>query len=114
VDDVVAMTWREVWASGGRVGIGDLVERSGWSHRHLSTRFRVQVGLPPKTLAGIVRFERAAADLGRSSLAAVAAAHGYADQSHLTRDVVRFAGETPTVLRDARRPTAHTALGTVP
>ena len=58
-----------------------------------------------------MRFEYAAADLGRRSLAEVAVAHGYADQSHLTREMVRYAGEPPLVLEAARRPTAHTALG---
>ena len=114
VDDVVAMTWHELAASGGRVRVGDLVQRSGWSHRHLSSRFRDQTGLTPKTLAGVVRFERATAAMARWSLATVAARHGYADQSHLSRDVLRFSGETPRALRDARRPTAHTALGTEP
>ena len=42
------------------------------------------------------RFERAAADLGRLPLTEVAIRHGYADQSHLTRAVLRHAGETPT------------------
>ncbi|UDY34402.1 AraC family transcriptional regulator [Dermatobacter hominis] len=114
VDDVVAGTWQALASSGGRVAIADVVRGSGWSHRHLSSRFRTQVGLTPKVAAGIVRFERATADLISTPLAEVAVRHGYADQSHLTRDVVRFSGETPAVLRDARRPTAHTALGTAP
>lgn len=48
------------------------------------------------------------------TVAEVAARHGYADQSHLTRDVVRYAGEPPVALAVSRRPTAHTALGTTP
>lgn len=77
----------------------------------MATRFRDQVGLSPKAAAGVVRFERAAADLGRRPRAEVAVAHGYADQSHLTREVVRYAGEPPRVLEAARRPTAYTASG---
>jgi AraC-like DNA-binding protein len=36
---------------------------------------------------------------GRTSLAGLAAAHGYADQAHLTRDLRQQTGLTPTALR---------------
>lgn len=107
----VAGMCRAITASGGDVRISDLVSASGWSHRHVARTFGEHVGLTPKQLAGVVRFERASADLGRCPLAEIAAVHGYADQSHLTREVLRYAGETPTQLAAARRPTAYTALG---
>jgi len=113
-EPVVAWLWSRINDSGGRARIDDLVARTGWSHRHVTTRFRVQIGLSPKAAAGVVRFERATADLGRGSLAELAAGHGYADQSHFTREVVRYAGEPPRALLAARRPTAYTALGAGP
>lgn len=113
-EPVVAWLWNRIRRSGGRARIDDLVTESGWSHRHVATRFRDQIGLSPKAAAGIVRFERATADLGRGSLAELAAEHGYADQSHFTRAVVRYAGEPPRALLAAQRPTAYTALGAGP
>ena len=110
----VAWMWSRISASGGRARIDDLVAETGWSHRHVATRFREQVGLSPKTAASVVRFEHAAADLGSRPLAEVAAEHGYADQSHLTREVVRYAGEPPGMLALANRPTAFTALASTP
>ena len=110
-DDFVDWMWGQVEASGGRVRVSDLVDRSGWSHRHVTTRFSEQVGITPKAAVGVVRFVNASADLGRLPVAEVAARHGYADQSHLTREVVRYAGESPMALVAARRPTAYTALG---
>ncbi|WP_454042549.1 helix-turn-helix domain-containing protein [Cellulosimicrobium sp. Marseille-Q8652] len=107
----VAWMWRQIRASGGRARIADLVEQTGWSHRHVATVFAQNVGVTPKQAAGVVRFERASADLGRLPLAEIAALHGYADQSHLTRDVVRYSGDTPGALVAARRPTPSTALG---
>ena len=107
----VGWMWRQIQMSGGQARIGDLVAQTGWSHRHVATVFREQIGLAPKEAAGVIRFERAAADLGRLSLAEIAVRHGYADQSHLTRDVARYAGETPSELAAARRPTPTTALG---
>ncbi len=110
-DDVVTWIWKAIHGSGGQSWVTDLIRRTGFSHRHVTTRFRDQFGLSPKAMAGIVRFERAIADLGAVPLAEIAARHGYADLSHLTRDVVRYAGESPLALARARRPTAHTALG---
>jgi AraC-like DNA-binding protein len=110
-DDVVAWMWGQLEASGGTVRVSDLVERSGWSHRHVTSRFSEQVGVTPKAAAGVVRFVNACADLGRLPLAEVATRHGYADQSHLSREVARYAGESPPALVAARRPTAYPALG---
>ena len=107
----VVWMWNQIQESGGQVRIGDLVASTGWSHRHVATVFGEQVGLTPKEAAGVVRFERATADLGRLPLAEIAARHGYADQSHFARHVARYAGETPSEMAEARRPTASTALG---
>ncbi|WP_251149733.1 helix-turn-helix transcriptional regulator [Cellulosimicrobium sp. Marseille-Q4280] len=109
----VAWMWRQIRASGGQARIADLVDQTGWSHRHVATVFAENVGLTPKRAAGVVRFEHASADLGVLPLAEIAARHGYADQSHLTHDVVRYSGETPSALAAARRPTPSTALGLV-
>ncbi|MET8523513.1 helix-turn-helix domain-containing protein [Nocardioides sp. NPDC004968] len=122
VDPLVSWLWDRITESGGQARIRDLVTETGWSHRYVTTCFQRAVGLTPKAAAGVIRFERAAADISTSSIhrlgtlpvAEVAARHGYADQSHLTRDVVRYAGEPPSALAVSRRPTAHTALGTTP
>ncbi len=61
------------------------------------SRFRSQIGLTPKRAAQLVRFDHAAHRLAAGERAAMVAAEGgYADQSHLHRDVVAFAGVTPT------------------
>jgi len=112
-DPLVDWLWRRLQASGGRVRISELVAKSGWSHRHVISRFRDQIGMTPKTAANVIRFERASAALASTqpSLAETAAAYGYADQSHLTRDFARFAGETPSVYAASRRPSAAGATG---
>lgn len=114
VDPLASWLWDRITESGGQVRIRDLVAETGWSHRYVTTCFQRAVGLTPKAAAGVVRFERAAADLGRLPVVEVAVRHGYADQSHLTRAAVRYAGEPPAALAASRRPTAHTALGTPP
>jgi len=58
-----------------------------------------QIGLPPKRAAKLVRFDHAAHRLAAGEGAArVAADGGYADQSHLHRDVVAFTSATPATL----------------
>lgn len=90
--------WARLSASGGAVGIGALAVETGWSRRHLTARFHSEIGLPPKAVARIMRFQRVTAALrcGAASLADLAYDAGYADQSHLNREFRALAGTTPT------------------
>jgi AraC-like DNA-binding protein len=74
------------------------------SSRQLRRGLLAQVGLAPKALQQVFRLQRfiRAAD-GGALLAAAGADAGYADQSHLTREVKRFAGLTPAHLVNERR-----------
>ena len=95
----LAWAWGQLRASGGKAAVGALAASIGCSRKHLSVRFRRAFGLPPKTLAQVLRFAGAIDRLDREpspSLAAVAAECGYSDQPHLNRDFRRFAGLTPT------------------
>ena len=102
VDPGVAWSLGRIVASGGAVVIGDIAEELGWSHRRLIARYRDTIGLPPKLVARIVRFERLAAHVGTDQdieWAAAANMCGYFDQAHLAREVRELAGITPTELR---------------
>ncbi len=98
-DPEVAWAWRRIVASRGTVRVDELAAEVGWSRKRLWTWFGAQVGAAPKRAATLVRFDRAAhrivagLDPGRA-----AADGGYADQSHLHREVVSFAGVTPARL----------------
>ncbi|MHB8465643.1 MAG: helix-turn-helix domain-containing protein [Acidimicrobiales bacterium] len=76
----------------------------GVTGRHLRRIVLAEVGLAPKVYQQVVRLQRfvRAVDAG-APLAAAAAAAGYADQPHLTRDIRRFAGLTPALLAQERR-----------
>jgi len=83
-------------ASHGTVPIARLAAEAGWSRKHLAARVRAELGLAPKTLARVARFERAVALIGgATSLADLAAACGYADQAHLGHEFRALAGTTP-------------------
>lgn len=111
VEPFVGWMWRQIGRSGGRVRVGDLVEQTGWSQRHVTSRFTEQVGIGPKAAAGLVRFERAAVALRSLPAADVAARLGFSDQSHLVREVRRYAGWTPTALVGSDLTTAQAAIG---
>ena len=95
---VVDAAWAALTRSAGSVAIGELADEIGCSRRHLTSRFRDEIGIPPKTVGRIFRFDRARRLVTGSSLtlARVAAVCGYADQSHLVRDWHVFAGASPT------------------
>ncbi|MFB9722703.1 helix-turn-helix domain-containing protein [Planobispora longispora] len=96
IDPEVADAWRRIVAGHGRVPIGDLPGRYGWSRTTFWNRFKSQIGVTPKRAATIVRFDRALRRLGTAaSVAEVAAEIGYSDQSHLHREVLKFTGRTP-------------------
>jgi AraC-like DNA-binding protein len=89
----VAYAFDRLLGSGGRVGVAGLAAEIGWSARHLTNRFRAEVGLRPKEAARVVRFDRARRRLrpGRR-MADVAADAGYFDQAHLAREFQAMAG----------------------
>jgi AraC-like DNA-binding protein len=99
----IAWGWAILERTHGQAPIGWICDRLGRSRRHLATAFREQVGLPPKTLARIFRFEHAVALLrrGDSSLGEIAVECGYFDQAHLNRDFREFADAPPAAF--ARR-----------
>ncbi len=103
----LAWAWQQMENAPGRISLAALAGEIGWSHRHFIARFRDQVGLPPRTVARILRFQRAMTLLNRpgaAPLSRIALEAGYYDQAHLNRDFTGFAGTTPTALLARRIP----------
>jgi AraC-like DNA-binding protein len=99
----VGYAWRRLLATGGRSSVADLAAETGWSERHLRSRFRREIGLTPKAAARVVRFARAHRSLRRlagagerPALAELAVGCGYYDQAHLDREFRALAGCPPT------------------
>lgn len=92
------------FANSDPVPVTVLAASLGLSERQLRRRVTEAVGYAPKTLESILRFQRAItlgraeANRQRPPLAGLAATAGYADQSHLAREVRRLAGITPQAL----------------
>jgi AraC-like DNA-binding protein len=95
----VAWAWSRLRATAGRVRVDDLAREIGWSRKRLVVAFREYVGLPPKVVARVLRFDRALSLLradDRPSWGEIARRCGYCDQAHFNRDFREFAGVTPT------------------
>jgi AraC-like DNA-binding protein len=118
----ISSAWRTLVKTDGRIALGPLAAEMDCSHRTLIARFRRCVGFPPKTIARLLRFNRAVRSLDRSNRtranepvskpyiearqpegrragaiqwADLAADCGYVDQAHLIKDFREFAGSTP-------------------
>jgi AraC-like DNA-binding protein len=103
----VGWAWQQLLATAGRVRVEALASELGWSRKRLVAGFREEIGLPPKTLARILRFRRAVRLLERDdglSLGEIALDCGYFDQAHLNHDFRSFAGSTPSDLLARRFP----------
>jgi AraC-like DNA-binding protein len=99
----VAAAWRLLTESRGTGSVSALTRDTAMSSRQLSTLFERELGIAPKTLAALMRFDHVLVALGteiragrRPQLAEIAAASGFADHSHLVREFRRFTDASPS------------------
>jgi AraC-like DNA-binding protein len=98
-DAAVDVAYARMLASRGRARVSGIARELGWSRKHLNDRFHREFGLAPKSVARMVRFQNVLTHARRSRSAAwadIAAACGYADQAHLAREFLAFAGMSPS------------------
>jgi len=122
----VVYALRECTLEVPRKSVAEIQRETGYSAKHFIALFRAAVGSTPKQYLRIQRFGRVLEQLaarqsgmlaagqtgtlaaGRSgTLCDIAAATGYSDQSHLTREFRELAGITPTEYRPAARASRH-------
>lgn len=103
----ITWAWHTLHKANGCLGIGALAAELGWSQKHLITQFHEQIGLPPKTLARILRFAHALRHLEHSNgvrWSEIALDCGYYDQAHFNRDFRAFTGRAPADFLARRLP----------
>ena len=86
------------------ITVGEVAKDVGLSRRRLIKVFTADVGMTPKRLSRVMRFQRATALARRTSApdwGQLAATCGYFDQSHLIHDVSEFTGTSPRQLAPA-------------
>jgi AraC-like DNA-binding protein len=86
--------------AGGCLSIDRLARETGINSRKLDRTFNTRVGLPPKTLCRIVRFQKVFKMIERQKSSPdwvqIALDCGYYDQSHFIKEFKAFAGKEPT------------------
>lgn len=99
IDERVRCAVEAIGQRRGQVSVGRLASALSCTRRHLERQFLATVGVGPKRLARIARFQHALQLLDRNDRipngAATAAACGYADQAHFIRDFRDLAGCAP-------------------
>jgi len=109
----IEWAWQQLDHNAGCLPITPLSRAIGCSRKHLISEFHQHIGLSPKPLARILRFNRAVQVIEKSRRVAWAAlAHdcGYYDQAHFIRDFHAFAGSTPGEFLRRRLPDSAGSL----
>ena len=101
-DAAVSHAVRLIRRSEGRISMDALAQLVALSPRQLERRFSSAVGLSPKVVARLARFDGMVRHIRERGLdrgwASLAVEHGYHDQAHLSHEVRAFAGITPAAL----------------
>lgn len=81
--------------------VGALARTSGLPPRQLQRIFARETGMPPRSYLRLLRFRDAVVGVqgDASALADTAAASGYADQAHMTREFRALGGLSPSTAR---------------
>lgn len=111
--------WRWLDHRGGNASMQDLNRHVMMSRRQLTAVFDAEVGVSPKRVARLMRFDRARqilvarlCDKAPLDLSELAQRCGFYDQSHLTRDFQQFTGLSPTGwINEERRNIQASSLG---
>ncbi|WP_276496492.1 helix-turn-helix transcriptional regulator [Pontibacter litorisediminis] len=92
----------DIHLTNGQISIHELAKRNFTSVRHLERNFKKHVGLSPKAYSNIIRFQNALTliknSCGDRSLLDIAFECGYYDHSHLTNELKRNTGLSPSQL----------------
>lgn len=96
VHPAVVEASERILSAKGNGSVDALARDMGISRRQLERLFKLQVGVGPKELASLARFERVL-ELLHDGLSGADLAYeaGYSDQAHLIRSFVRRTGRTP-------------------
>ncbi|QCR21642.1 helix-turn-helix transcriptional regulator [Pontibacter sp. SGAir0037] len=92
----------DIHATNGQISISELSKRNCTTVRQLERNFKKLIGLSPKEYSNIIRFQNALSLIKNSkqnrSLLDIAFECGYYDHSHLSNEIKRNTGLSPSLL----------------
>lgn len=104
--DVIQVAVTEISRPEAILTIKELSESIGISQKHLINQFKRMVGLPPKSLGRILRFNSVLNSIDSTrppNWTEIAHQCHYFDQAHFNKDFTAFTGLNPTSYLDFRR-----------
>jgi len=91
---------QHITAQRGLITVGQIVQYSGYTERHMERIFAEQVGMSQKKFGNIIQFHSFLKLLrsksAETSLTTISHESGYFDQSHLIRAFKKYTGITPS------------------
>jgi AraC-like DNA-binding protein len=96
--DYVHAAVQEIMRHRGNISVDQLLQRTGVSAKYLDTLFKKQVGLTPKAVSNIIRFNHFVAWQNQhpeESYTAGGYETGFYDQSHLIRSFQQYTQQSP-------------------
>lgn len=97
-DQILDYCIKNILHSKGLITVSELERKTGYSSRWLHEKFIQKVGLSPKNLSSIVRFNQIYKQLARGSESSSFKDdiyHYFYDQAHFIKDFKRFTGYSP-------------------
>lgn len=98
-DQAVEFAIRQILTSPKSLAIRDLADMIGITQKHLIAKFDNVVGLTPKLLSRIAKFQKVIQTIGHQKQvewSEIVHGCGYFDQSHFIKDFVHFSGMNPS------------------
>lgn len=100
-DSIFEYCVEKIKSSEGKITVGELEKKTGYSSRWLNMKFIDKLGLSPKNFASVIRFKNYYEIFCSNADDAYKLKnfyHYYYDQSHFIKDFKRFTGLTPNTL----------------
>jgi AraC-like DNA-binding protein len=105
--DLMKNLLHRIFVSSGSMSVKELAEREAISERQINRKFGQWIGISPKKLSEVVRFQSVLQSIqsgGPLDWTELALKHRFFDQAHLSRDFRRFYGDSPlTAAKDFQR-----------
>lgn len=97
-DRLLQTSMQYMYADQGMISIRSLAENLSYSERNIRRTFQKELGVSPKELLGIIRFQSLLRELyygTQARLADIAVKYGYYDQPHFINNFKRYYGLSP-------------------
>ena len=98
-DEIFQFCVRKIIDTRGRIQVSQLEKQTGYSSRWLNMKFHSRIGISPKNLCSIIRFQQIYSDWAKTNFTSFEQTDVYSyyhDQAHFIKDFKRFTGFSPS------------------